>query len=110
MQRSSQAKGLCEDFFNKIGHEIRFVSEKYKDKYSFPPPPPHKHPGDEDYEENEDSEDDDSDRKHKRRPEKEQGDQGKLQFTSTGKSVAGKGQVLEVGGILSLEKQGGAQT
>jgi hypothetical protein len=33
-------KGFVKNLFNKIGYEIRFLSEKYKDKTLLPPPPP----------------------------------------------------------------------
>jgi hypothetical protein len=33
-------RGIVRIFFNKIGHDIKFVSEKYKDKESGPPSPP----------------------------------------------------------------------
>jgi hypothetical protein len=53
-----------------IGYQIRFVSEKYKEKTFVPPPPPPDNRFDEDGEEEEDSEDG-SDRKHKRMQGKE---------------------------------------
>jgi hypothetical protein len=60
-------RGFVRIFFNKIGHDVRFVSEKYKDKSSAPPSPP-KNTYDfvgEDEEEGEES-DEDCDRKHRR--------------------------------------------
>jgi hypothetical protein len=57
-------------FFNIVGYEIRFISEKYKEKVSFPPSP---HDGNDfggDGEgDGDDSEDVDSDRNHKRKSE-----------------------------------------
>jgi hypothetical protein len=32
-------RGFVKTLFNKIGYEIRFLSEKYKDKTLLPPPP-----------------------------------------------------------------------
>jgi hypothetical protein len=59
-----------------IGYQIRFVSEKYKEKNSIPPPPPPDSRFDEDGEEREEDSDDDSDRKHR-----------KVQGKKTGKSL-----------------------
>jgi hypothetical protein len=62
-------RGIVRIFFNKIGHDIKFVSEKYKDKESGPPSPPY-NPR-EDYEDDGDDEmedsGDDKDRRHLRR-------------------------------------------
>jgi hypothetical protein len=53
-------------FFNIVGYEIRFISEKYKEKVSFPPSP---HDGNDFGGDGDDSEDVDSDRNHKRKSE-----------------------------------------
>jgi hypothetical protein len=52
-----------------IGYEIRFVSEKYKDKVPLLPPPPGGNGDDDEMDDGEDEEesDDDMDRNHKRR-------------------------------------------
>jgi hypothetical protein len=64
-------RGIVRIFFNIIGHDIKFVSEKYKDKEAGPPSPPYKPREDfedEGDEEMEDSEED-KDRRHMRRME-----------------------------------------
>jgi hypothetical protein len=66
-------RGIVSIFFNKIGHDIKFVLEKYKDKESGPPSPPYKPR--EDYEDEGDDEvedsRDDKDRRHLRRDGKQ---------------------------------------
>jgi hypothetical protein len=36
----SKLRGFVRIFFNTVGHDIRFVSKKYKEKVTHPPPPP----------------------------------------------------------------------
>jgi hypothetical protein len=61
-------RGFVRIFFNLTGYEIRFLSEKYKEK-SYPPSPPHYNATDDfdnmDEEEGEDS-NENNDRKHRR--------------------------------------------
>jgi hypothetical protein len=61
-------RGFVKIFFNRVGYDIMFISEKYKDKMSFPPSPPDRKDdlGEDGDEDGEDSDEDDSDRKHKR--------------------------------------------
>jgi hypothetical protein len=63
----SKLRGFVRIFFNTVGHDIRFVSKKYKEKVTHPPPPPPPSPdrGDDNMEE-----DLDSDRKHRKRDTK----------------------------------------
>jgi hypothetical protein len=61
-------RGFVKIFFNMVGYETRFVSEKYKDKAYLPPPPPGDSRDDEgeDGGGEEDESDDDLDRNYKR--------------------------------------------
>jgi hypothetical protein len=59
----SKLRGFVKIFFNHVGYEIRFISEKYKDKMSFPSSPSNKNDGfgEDGDEDGEDSDEDDSD-------------------------------------------------
>jgi hypothetical protein len=70
-----------------VGYQIWFVSEKFKEKSSFPPPPPDKKEVYEDEgEEGGEETDEDSDRKHKRKSDQAQTSKGQISGSSTGKS------------------------
>jgi hypothetical protein len=78
-------RGSVRIFFNKVGYEIRFASEKYKDKPSFPPPPRNI---DEEEGDGEDPDsEDDYDRKHKRVHNKSQDKELSIQITSGKKAL-----------------------
>jgi hypothetical protein len=71
----AKLRGFVRIFFNCIGYEIIFISEKYKNKMPFPPSSPDRK---DDYRDDgegngEDSEEEDSDRKHKKRADQDQG-------------------------------------
>jgi hypothetical protein len=71
----SKSRCFVRIFFNRVGYEARFISEKYKDMITFPLSPPDgkdEFRGDEE-EDGEASEEDDSDRKHKRSADQAQG-------------------------------------
>jgi hypothetical protein len=59
----TKLRGFVTIFINKMGYEIKFVSEKYKDKTTHFQPPPLDFGGEGDGEE--ESDDEDSDRKHR---------------------------------------------
>jgi hypothetical protein len=100
----TKLKGFVTIFINKVGYEISFVSDKYKDKSApYHPPPDFGDDGDGDEDE---SEVEDSDRKHRKKPDNDQkdidkhmaGQEGKLSQTrnaSDQKSVEG-GQRTDV--------------
>jgi hypothetical protein len=92
----STLRGFVKIFFNKVGYEIWFVSEKYKDKSTFPPSPLD---GRKDYdredEEEEDNSEDDSDRKHRRVPSKQEG-KNVLSKGRLGNSRSSRPVVMEV--------------
>jgi hypothetical protein len=83
-------RGFVKIFFNKVGYEIRFLLEKYKDKGHIPPSPPHGDPHDEEEEDESEDSNDDSDMKHKRKSDKGQKDQGQVQGPHLGKSSNSK--------------------
>jgi hypothetical protein len=93
----NKLRGFVRILFNTVGHDIRFVSEKYKEKSVHPPPPPDR---DEDTreDEEEEEEDSDSDRKHRKRDAKtysrfDQTMEGEKGGSATGHySAAGGGQ------------------
>jgi hypothetical protein len=60
-------RGFVRIFFNLVGYNIRFVSEKFKESPTLPPSPTHRKNRDEDYDDNMDEDSKgDSDRGHKR--------------------------------------------
>jgi hypothetical protein len=87
-------RGFVRIFFNKVGYDIRFVSEKYKDKSSYPPTPPdRRNEDDEEGEEDEGDSDVDCDRKHKKVQGKGQDKETNLHVAYFGKMGEGsKGQ------------------
>jgi uncharacterized protein YdaT len=88
----AKLRGFVRILFNMVGYEIRFISEKYKDKMVFPLSPSDRKDG---YEEGsdgdgEDFDDEDSDKKHKRKPEHAHGDKDVLMIESSrGQSTKG---------------------
>jgi hypothetical protein len=94
----NKLRGFVRIFFNTMGHDIRFVSEKYKEKSVHPPPPPPPDRDEDTREDEEEEEDSDSDRKHRKRDAKtysrfDQTMEGEKGGSATGHySAAGGGQ------------------
>jgi hypothetical protein len=106
---SCTLRGFVRIFFNRVGYQIKFVSEKYKDKSSYQPPPSDKR---NDYDDEEQGEGEDleegSDRKHKRRTGKGHEEKGQPQG-SGGKNTQQKTHTLEDEYIPSDTEQQGQQ-
>jgi hypothetical protein len=83
----TRLRGTVRIFFNRVGYDIRFVAEDFKEKRALPPPP-----GgdlDNDGEECERDSDEDCDRKHRKGSGKET-DLGSMSIDRSGKSGSSK--------------------
>jgi hypothetical protein len=88
----TKLRGFVKIFFNRVGYEVIFIVEKYKDNVSFPPSPPDgkKEFRDDEEEDGDESEEEDSDIKHKRSTDQMLGARGDSSTLKSG-SQLGKG-------------------